>query len=130
MKTLTYKLLAFLLLFIFIDAPAFAETIVINDVGVAIKQAKETDTKVLLVYIADWCKYCEYLKRDLIKNMDEINEEYTVCFVDFDTNRELARKHGVSSIPVSVILNDNIKTTGYGGDFNSYKRFLGLWSIN
>lgn len=125
MKTLCL-LLSFLLFLSNSALSADGEFVVIKNLETAIKHSEETGTKLLLVYTADWCKYCKSLEKDLTLNMSKVNQKYTVCFVDFDSNKELAAKHGVSSIPVSVIINDNIKKTGYNGDFNSYRKFLGL----
>lgn len=105
-----------------------SEEVTINDIKIAQEQAKETNTELLLVFTADWCTYCTYLKNDLMANMDMINEKYTVCFVDFDSNPELARKYKVTSIPVSIAFDDKVyyKKVGYGRNFLSYMRFLKL----
>jgi len=107
---------------------SFAEEVVINDIEVARQEAKETDTKLLLVFTADWCTYCTYLKNDLTANMEMVNEKYTVCFVDFDSNPELARKYKVTSIPASIAFEDKVyyKKVGYGRNFLSYMQFLKL----
>jgi thioredoxin-related protein len=106
----------------------FAEEVIINDIAIAQQEAKETNTKLLLVFTADWCKYCTYLKNDLMANIDTVNEKYTVCFIDFDSNPELARKYKVTSIPVSVAFDEDVyyKKVGYGRNFLSYMGFLKL----
>ena len=126
MKTL--KQLIFLIFISLIPVNTFCkEPVVIDNIGIATKQAKETNTEILLVFTADWCRYCVYLKNDLMKSMEQINSKYTVCFVDYDSNRDLARRYNVSSLPSSVILKEKTykKMTGYS-NFTSYKDFLSL----
>lgn len=123
----TLKTLALLIFISIIPNNSFCkEPVIINDLIVATQQSEETNTKLLLVFTADWCKYCVYLKDDLMENMDMVNEKYTVCFVDYDTNPDLVRKYNVTKIPVSLIVPDKIKRTGYSRDFNNYRNFLGL----
>ena len=106
---------------------AFSQDVfIINDIQEAKVQAEQTDTELLLVFTADWCRYCGPLYDDIIANIDKIKETHTVCFVDFDTNRALAAKYGVKSIPASVRMKKNIKRTGYNQNFNSYMKFLEL----
>ena len=125
MKTLQILFLVFMCLFV---EKTFAEEVIINDIAIAQQEAKETNTKLLLVFTADWCKYCSYLKNDLMANIDTVNEKYTVCFIDFDSNPELARKYKVTSIPVSVAFDEDVyyKKVGYSRNFLSYMGFLKL----
>ena len=61
-----------------------------------------------------------------MRNIEQI-EGYTVCYVDFDTQKDLVRKYSVSSIPKSVVLNgDSIKTKVGYRNFDNYKLWLGL----
>lgn len=123
----TLKTLALLIFISIIPNSSFCkEPVIINDLIIATQQAEETDTKLLLVFTADWCQYCVYLKDDLMKNMDMVNEKYTVCFVDYDTNKDLVQKYGVNRIPVSIIVEDKVKRTGYSRNFSNYRNFLGL----
>jgi len=125
MKILQIIFLIFVCLFI---DKSFAEEVIINDIAVAQQEAKDTNTKLLLVFTADWCTYCAYLKNDLMANMDMVNEKYTVCFIDFDSNPELARKYKVTSIPASIAFEDKVyyKKVGYNRNFLSYMGFLKL----
>jgi thioredoxin 1 len=105
-----------------------AEDIYITDIVVAEEQAKETKTKLLLIFSADWCKYCGPLKDSLDKNIDLVNTKYTVCYIDFDDHRDLASKYNIRSIPATIIINDNntfTKVIGFS-NFDRYKNLLGL----
>lgn len=119
-----------ILLLILIPNIAFAnETIVIKDLNIAKQEAKENNNKLLLIFGADWCGYCKNLEKDVDKNLEEFMDDYVVCHVDYDSNKELARKYGVRSIPHSVVLNnENVVSTKIGyRNFIDYKVWLGLW---
>ena len=66
------------------------------------EQAMEIENKkVLVIFGADWCLYCQKLKGDLnILDLDE----YVVCMVDADERAELKIKHSFKMLPTSLIL--------------------------
>lgn len=122
-------IIAILLSFVLGLNHSFAETekIVINNLSDAQIEARETKTNLLLVFTADWCRYCVFLERDLDNNMELINKSYTVVYVDYDSQKNLASKYAVKSLPTSVIVDTNlnlIKTKVGFSDFNSYKRWI------
>lgn len=127
MKYFLYVLLIFIIAFNHNNS--IAEDIYIDDIAVAEQEAEKTDKKLLLIFGADWCKYCVVLKNDLEKQLDIVTESYVVCHIDYDTNKDLVRKYRINGgIPHSVIVNQNgsIKTKlGYSG-FSGYKAWLGL----
>lgn len=62
---------------------------------------KETERKVLLVFGAKWCPHCKELEAHLKEiNLDGI----LVCKVDVDKHRDIARKHSVRLLPVSIMI--------------------------
>jgi len=66
------------------------------------EQAMEIENKkVLVIFGADWCQYCQKLKGDLdLLNLDE----YVVCMVDADERLELKSKYSFNMLPTSLIL--------------------------
>lgn len=113
-----------------LEATKANDTIIISSVDTAKQASLEEDKPLLLIFGADWCKHCKNLKDDIDSNLEEIASEYIVCHVDYDTNKELARKYGVKAIPNSVILRKNDfsrvnQKLGYS-DYSLYKRWLGL----
>lgn len=100
----------------------------ITDLSEAEKNAKDNNKTLLLVFTADWCKYCKPLKAEMEKNMAEINRKFVVCYINFDNNKDLARKYNIESLPSSVFIKENgEKRTIMGfGSFQSYKKHLGL----
>lgn len=86
------------------------------------KAMSHVDRNVLVVFGADWCKYCNILKGD----MPSMNlEGYVVCVVDVTTNREMKVRNGVSSLPTSIVM-DNGKEVArmIGYSSHHYKDWL------
>lgn len=80
------------------------------------------DNRVLVVFGAGWCKYCQYLKSDM-KELDLSGLE--VRFVDVDENPELKEKNNVGSLPTSIMFENDkevARKTGY--DKKEYSKWL------
>lgn len=79
--------------------------------------------KTLLMFTANWCKYCTYAKNDL-RNNDQLSEkikEYTVIEIDYDKEKDIAKGHGVNTLPTFVIFQHGKelkRQTGYKGSQN------------
>lgn len=65
--------------------------------------------KTLMVFSADWCKYCKISKRDMESNDQLINllQNYNVVKINYDVDKDLAREYNVRSIPCFIILDDD-----------------------
>ena len=124
------KYILTLLIFIFVinNHNVFAnESIYIDDILIAKQYAEENDKKLLMIFTADWCKYCEPLKNAIENNIERINKKYVVCYINFDTNKDLVKKYRVGSIPATIISNGNTITRIVGfSSFNSYSQKIGL----
>jgi thioredoxin 1 len=113
-----------------LEATRANDTVIISSVDTAKQASLEEDKPLLLIFSADWCKPCKNLHDDIDANLEEVASKYIVCHVDYDTNKELARKYGVTAIPNTVILRKNDffrinQKLGYS-NYSSYKRWLGL----
>ena len=88
--------------------------------------SKESE-KTLLIFGANWCKFCVQSKKDLQNNetLSELVKNYTVINLDFD--KGIAIGHNVKSIPTFIIYQDGkelkrqIGYTGVGGLVNFLK---------
>jgi len=113
----------------FLSTISFAEEpVTITDISVAEIAAEKTNTKLLLVFTADWCRVCTYLETDITKDSEILNK-YTVCYIDYDSNKNLVRKYNISAVPTSVLVdkNKNIVRSYKGrGPVSSYKNWLGF----
>ena len=79
----------------------------LNDIKAAQRTARETGKPILYDFSADWCKPCQAMERDFWPKPEvvEISKGFICVKVNFDTERNLADKYGVSSIP-NVIFTD------------------------
>ena len=60
--------------------------------------------KVLVDFYATWCGPCQLLS-PILEELEKENKELTIVKIDVDKNEDLARKHGVMSIPTIEIYN-------------------------
>lgn len=63
----------------------------------------------LMIFTAKWCGACQQLKAALEKDPD-IVAGFSVVVIDIDANKDLARKHRISSIPTLIITEDDGST--------------------
>lgn len=72
----------------------------------------------VLMFSAEWCKYCQIAKKDLLENKDEV-AAWNVEVVDTDQSREMVQQYGVKTLPTFIYLNDAgeevDRLTGYRG---------------
>lgn len=76
------------------------------------KAVAREDANVLVVFGTDWCTYCHKLEKDL-KSLGL--EDYTICVVDADKNKELRKQYGVKSYPTSVIVRNKKEVSRKSG---------------
>jgi thiol:disulfide interchange protein len=67
------------------------------------KAISHDERNVLVIFSADWCRYCNILKNE----MPSMNlEGYVVCVVDTTNNNGIKDKNGVSALPTSIVMNN------------------------
>jgi thioredoxin-related protein len=80
----------------------------------------------VLMFSADWCKYCQLAKKDLLANDDEV-AGWAVEVIDTDVSRDLVKEYGVKSLPTFIYLNDAgeevSRQVGYKG-YRQLKRWV------
>ena len=119
MKQLNWLIISFIFFFassVVRTEDMVASYIIKDDYSAAIMLAKETNMPILLIFGADWCGYCQNLKRDL-PTIPEI-DKFIVCAIDIENNPELKAQMNVSSLPTSIIIDQNtnkeiIRKLGY-----------------
>jgi thioredoxin-related protein len=80
----------------------------------------------IYIFSADWCRYCQYLKKYIKDNPSIIQEEDFITVIDVDDYPELKRKYNVGSLPTTIIFDEDNKElsrkTGFSS--NSWSRFI------
>ena len=98
-----------------------------NNYESAVKVSNDLGIDILLVFSADWCKYCKMLKKDLSASVskDEL-KDLIICTINVDENTKIKKEYSVSSIPDSVYLSKNkIKSRRKGyNDLSNYLKWL------
>ena len=85
------------------------------------KISKDLDMDVLIIFSADWCKYCDKLKKDISNNLGLFNDQI-IYIVDHDNNSKLVKAFKVKRLHQSFRIKKNVaikKLTGYQ-DINKY----------
>ena len=75
----------------------------------------------VLAWGADWCKYCQRNKPELERLQK--SGKYVIIYVDFDSNRELAKIHKVTNLPTYFVIEDDnvVYRTNSITDLKAYK---------
>ncbi|MHC4608389.1 MAG: thioredoxin fold domain-containing protein [Planctomycetota bacterium] len=90
-----------------------------TSMAAAFRDATKRDTKVLVVFGADWCQWCRRMEREFPSDPALVTLLETVApvRVDIDDSEETAQKLGVSAIPQSRLYNQEgielARVTGY-----------------
>jgi thioredoxin 1 len=94
-----------LLLFSFIPM-GFGEEV--SSYEEALKVSKEKDKEIFLYFGAKWCGYCTKMDK-VLKDKEVVRrmEDLVILKLDLDENKDLAKKHGVKTIPDYMIMNKN-----------------------
>lgn len=110
MKTIFTILFYSLCWFVSAEPPVYMSSLVDS-----VALSEKSDKEILVVFTADWCKYCSIMKQDISK-APKIVEDKIVCYVDYDTNNDLVKEYKVKLIPDYFILKKRIemkRTVGY-----------------
>ena len=67
------------------------------------QEVLNSDTPVLVDFWAEWCGPCKQLAPTVEAVAAEKSETLKVCKMDVDSNREIAAKYGIRSIPSLII---------------------------
>lgn len=85
--------------------------------------------KTLLIFSADWCKYCQIAKNDINTDaqLSETVKEYEVVILDYDLDKDAVNGYNIKTIPTFIILENNKelrRKIGYKGGRKELNRFL------
>jgi thioredoxin-related protein len=70
-----------------------------NDAKVVSKDLKQP---IILLLSADWCQYCNKLKKEITNNLDKFNDT-TICIVDIEKYPDIAKEFKARKIPKTIV---------------------------
>jgi thioredoxin-related protein len=115
------KTIYFIFCLLLFSTTLFAnDSFILSSIDETQKLSKLTNKPALIIFGADYCKFCSMLKQDVLnKQLSPSIDKYIICYVDIKDNTELKDKYQVSLIPDSRIfidLTEKRKTKGYNKD--------------
>jgi len=82
--------------------PKLTTNILYDEYQKALELSKIHKMNLIVVFSADWCVYCQDLKKDIQKMSQDKN---LFCIIDIDKDKTLAKKWKVRNLPTSILIN-------------------------
>lgn len=121
-----YKTLVILSMF-FIPLPVIAgEGIFLDSPEEAFALIDNTGQDMLIIFGADYCKYCNIMKKDITDNQ-EFFDNIVLCYVDIEKREDLVKSYKIKTIPDYIVYKGRTqirRRVGYPG-FDQFKTWLG-----
>jgi len=118
----------YLLFFIAILATVTSanDTFILNSIEETKRLSKLTNKPALIIFGADYCKFCNNLKEDILNNeLSPIIDNYIICYIDIKSSPELKTEYDISMIPDSRMFIDNKEISRIKGyNIKNYKKWI------
>lgn len=94
-----------------------------------LRQAASTNSKVLLVFSAKWCIWCQKFEHDVL-SLSRVAERlksrsWVVSKVDYDVRKDLAFQYSVKSLPTMVLVDSQGREIKRGTGYMGVREFIG-----
>ena len=92
----------------------------------ALEMARAAEKSVFLFFEADWCSWCKKMKEDTLSKAEvkQALDGYIVYHVNTDHEYKIAKKYGVSGIPVSAVVTDEEEVIKKKSGYMEAKPFI------
>lgn len=87
----------------------------------AVLIAQNTQQPILVVFTADWCKFCNIMKKDIDQNIKDF-DPYIICYINTEKRSDLTKEYQVKTIPDYFVLKNNIESKRKVG-YSNYNNF-------
>ncbi len=78
-------------------------------------EVENFDGTVLIDFFADWCTPCKMLSPIIEDIAKSVNDDVKICKVNIESEKALADRYGIMSIPTLVVLkNGTVKNRSIG----------------
>jgi len=103
----------------------------------ALAEAKRSNRRILIVFGAEWCTWCQKLEGTM--KSEEVkktitNENIIYIHVNTDKRKDLSSKYSVRGIPAYVLIDKNENTLRSGSGYKDPENFVnwlvGRWGTN
>lgn len=132
MKKIFFSILYFIILVNYFPDKCYTSDSIVNksqntyvtDLDIAFELAEEEDKKIIVIFSASWCGFCDNLKKDLpdLSGFDNT----IICILDIDEYKRTSRKYKIRSLPTSIVLKSKgeeiSRIVGY--DKKTYEKWL------
>jgi thioredoxin-related protein len=86
------------------------DSFIITSLDEATRLSEQTKQPILLIFGADYCKFCDNLKTDINnRQLNEVIDNLIICYIDVDKNTELKHQYKVKAIPDSRLIKKKIQ---------------------
>lgn len=95
--------------------PALDSTVWHRDLKKAHALAQQENKPILIVFGADWCKYCKKLEKETFsdeKMHQFVQDKFIPVYLDLDEEGKIGRILEVKSLPCTVVLSPNADLLG------------------
>jgi thioredoxin 1 len=123
LKRIMNKILYSIIFFIItLSNTGLCNSFYINDsLEDAVLIAQDTQQPILVVFTADWCKFCNIMKKDIDQNIKDF-DTYIICYVNTEKRSDLTKEYQVKTIPDYFVLKNNIESKRKVG-YSNYHNF-------
>lgn len=121
------KIILALLMFFVPMAAKAKPPVFVDNYKESLELTQELDLPIVLMFGADWCKYCMVQKKDLWANVELLND-MIIVLVDIDENPEIASKYEIRKVPTTVFLLNKTEKARKNG-YSNLKDFK-VWLKN
>jgi len=90
--------------------PKLESNFIYDDIDKTFALSKIHNRNIIVIFGAEWCPYCEELKKDAL-SIEQFNK-YLICFIDTDRgdkNQSVINKYKPRSLPTSLLLDTTKK---------------------
>jgi len=93
----------------------------------ALEIAKKTEKPIFLIFEADWCHWCQAMKKTLADpEVKKALEGHVIYHANSDRETDLAKQYGVGGIPSYFVIDSSEKVHKNGKGYKGTKTFL-VW---